>query len=182
MKSKILAILLILVLVTVFAVACDVGVEQPTTQDAGTPADVTEPYSNGEEAPANQDDNMQNQPPVEETVDEHTVIQSLAEVWDWPGGTGHPFTIHGDGTWEHSTGDTGLYGNVNITESGGNFSLEFFVTRAEGAGVYGSPGIPAGYGWRYGDIWGTGMYSPATHELHFDNYDGSTSLMRRSSR
>jgi len=115
----------------------------------------------------------------EAEADYYAVIQSIAGTWDWPGGTGNPFSIYSDGSWEHSTGDTGLYGNVSIAGADGDFSLEFVVNRAEGAGVYGSPGIPAGEGWRYGDVWGGGVYSPATNELRFESWDGSLLLMER---
>jgi len=110
-----------------------------------------------------------------------TVIQSLAGVWDWPEGAGNPIYIYNDGTWRHSSGDVGVYGNINITGSGENFSLVFIVTHAEGPGAYGSPGIPTGYGVRYGDIWWDRVtYSSATDELNFEVWDGSTVLMERS--
>ena len=130
----------------------------------------------GEQAPGD----VQSQLEGEGAVDYDAVIRSIAGTWDWPGGTGHPFYIHNDGSWEHSTGDTGLYGNVRIVGADGDFLLEFIVTRAEGAGVYGSPGIPAGEGWRYGDLWGGGVYSPAASELRFEGWDGSMVLMERS--
>ena len=118
---------------------------------------------NGEQAPTSQ-----------------TVFQSLAGTWDWPDGAGNPVFIYPDGTWEHSSGDVGVYGNISVTESGENFSLVFVVTHAEGPGAYGSPGIPPGYGVRYGDIWWDGMiYSPATDELSFEAWDGSMLLMER---
>ena len=110
--------------------------------------------------------------------DEVAVIQNLAGTWDWPGGTGSFFTIFDDGPWAlTSGGDTDLYGDVSIAESDENFSLEFIVTRAEGAGAYGSPGIPEGEGWREGDIWSVGAYSPDTDALHLGNRDGSMVLM-----
>ncbi|MCL2436518.1 MAG: hypothetical protein FWD00_00610 [Clostridiales bacterium] len=118
---------------------------------------------NGEQVPADQ-----------------AVFQSLSGTWDWPDGAGNPVFIYPDGTWEHSSGDVGVYGNISVTESGENFSLVFVVTHAEGPGAYGSPGIPPGYGVRYGDIWWDGMiYSPATDELSFEAWDGSMLLMER---
>jgi len=110
------------------------------------------------------------------------VSQSLAGVWGWPDGGGNPIYIYSDGTWRHSSGDVGVYGNINITESGsGNFSLVFIVAHAEGPGAYGSPGIPPGYGVRYGDIWWDSVvYSPAVDELVFENWDGSMILMERN--
>ncbi|MCL2397495.1 MAG: hypothetical protein FWC93_05455 [Defluviitaleaceae bacterium] len=116
----------------------------------------------------------------EEVLDYDTVIQNLAGTWDWPGGAGNPIFIYDDGTWSHSTGDTGLYGSISIAEYDGNFSLVFIVTRAEGPGAYGSPGIPYGYGVRYGDIWWDSVvYSPDTDELRMANWDGSMLLMER---
>ena len=107
--------------------------------------------------------------------------------WDWPGGAGNPVYIYDDGTWEHAPGDVGLYGDVSIRESNGNFLLEFIVTRAEGPGAFGwippgetSPAASTEYGWRYGDVWGRGVYSPTASELHLESRDGSMLLMERS--
>jgi len=119
--------------------------------------------------------------PQPQLADYNAVTQSLAGTWDWPGGAGNPIFISYDGAWNHSTGDTGLYGNINVTESGENFSLVFIVTRAEGPGAYGSPGIPQGYGVRYGDVWWDNVvYSPAADELIFENWDGTPLLMERT--
>lgn len=133
------------------------------------------------------DDNVQEQVQGETVADYYAVIQSLAGIWDFPGGAGNPVYISTDGAWEHSTGDTGLYGSASITEYNGDFSLEFIVTHAEGAGAFGwipqgetSPAAGTEYGWRYGDVWGRVVYSPTLSELHLENWDGLMLLMERN--
>jgi len=129
----------------------------------------------------------QEQAQNEIVVDYTTVIQRLVGVWDWPGGAGNPISIYNDGTWEHVPGDVGLYGNVSITASNGNFLLEFVVTRAEGPGAFGwvpqgeaSPAADTEDGWRYGDVWGRGVYFYTSNELHLENWDGSMLLMEKN--
>jgi len=157
------------------------GEQTPAIQDAGDYIQQDDPVTEDVQQPYQQT-NGQEQVRSEVTVDYYEIIQSLAGTWDWPDGAGNPIFIYNDGTWRHSSGDVGLYGNISITESGGNFSLVFIVTQAEGPGAYGSPGIPPGYGVRYGDIWWDKVvYSPATDELNFENWDGSTLLMERNS-
>ena len=132
-------------------------------------------------------DNTQDLPEVQngnDVVDNNvdyndSVIKSLAGTWDWPGGAGNAVYIHSDGTWEHSTGDTGILGNVSIEEVGGIYSVEFIVTHAEGAGAYGAPGIPYGYGVRPETIWFSGTYAPALNELQIENFDGLMIFMER---
>jgi len=123
----------------------------------------------------------------ETVADYYTVIQSLAGIWDWPDGAGNQVFICNAGAWEHIPGDVGLYGNVSIAEYYGDFLLEFTVTRAEGPGAFGwippgetSPASGTEDGWRYGDVWGRGVYSPTFSELHLENWDGSMLLMERS--
>jgi len=132
-----------------------------------------------------QDDNVDEQ--VEISPDYYAVSQSLAGTWDWPAGAGNSVFITSDGTWEHSTGDTGLYGNISISEYDGDFLLTFIITRAEGPGAFGwippgetSPAAGTEYGFYYGDIWIRGVYSLVSNELHLENWDGSMLLMERN--
>ena len=186
MKKKLISVLAMLVFIGLTFVACT-----ESTPSEPSPLPSPEPIPAEAEVPIEEEAPETSEYPGEDdyglALDYDAVIQSLAGMWDWPGSLGNTLYIFHDGTWEQVPGDVGLYGNVYIMESNGTFSLEFIVTHAESPGAFGwippgetSPAAGTEYGWRSGDVWGRGVYSPASSELHLENWDGSMLLMERN--
>ena len=122
------------------------------------------------------DTNEQEQVQDEIEVDYDILIQNLTGIW-WCSYGVLPVSIYNDGTWKHSFGDIGVSGNVHVSEYNEGFSFELIITYVGGPGAINPPD---GYGWRYGDLWGRVIYSPASNELHLERWDGLIMLRERT--
>ena len=59
-------------------------------------------------------------------------MESIAGVWD---GMGLSLHIRTDGTWSGGGGDIDFRGNVELTQDGGDYIVEFIVLEAKGPGA-----------------------------------------------